>query len=133
MQYLTTYIVTLVVYVAIDGSWLSFMGARFYRPTLGDILLPGLKWPPALAFYLAYPAAALLLAILPAARQGSIAAALINGIVLGAIAYGTYDLTNFATLRNWTLQITLVDILYGAIASGIASAAGFFAAKMFSR
>ena len=45
------------------------------------------------------------------------------GLLFGAIAYATYDLTNYATLRNWTLQLTLVDIVYGALASAIAAAA----------
>ncbi|MFX5578596.1 DUF2177 family protein, partial [Acinetobacter baumannii] len=84
------------------------------------------------AFYLLYPIGVLVLAVLPALKSGSLAAAIGSGIVLGALCYGTYDLTNFATLRNWTLQITLVDIAYGAVVSGLVAAAGFWAARAVS-
>jgi uncharacterized membrane protein len=133
MWVLVCYVAMLVIYVVVDAAWLSVMAKLLYRPALGDILLPGLKWPPALIFYLIYPIGALALAVLPALRQGNLAAAVINGALFGAIAYATYDLTNFATLRNWTLQITLIDIFYGAVATALASAAGFWVGRLVSR
>jgi uncharacterized membrane protein len=132
MVYLAGYVVALVTFGAIDALWLSVMGPLLYRPTLGDILLAELRIGPAIAFYLVYPLGLLVLAVLPALKSGSLVAAIGSGIVLGAVCYATYDLTNFATLRNWTLQLTLLDITYGAIVSGLAAAVAFWAARAFS-
>ena len=73
---------------------------------------------PALAFYLLYPVGLVVFAIAPALKSGSLVDALLLGVLLGGITYATYDLTNFATLRNWTLQLTVIDILYGCIVAG---------------
>jgi uncharacterized membrane protein len=132
MVYLVGYVVALVVFGAIDALWLSVMGPWLYRPTLGDILLAELRIGPAIAFYLVYPIGLLMLAVLPALKSGSLAAAIGSGVVLGAVCYATYDLTNFATLRNWTLQITVLDIAYGAIVSGLAAAVAFWAVRAAS-
>lgn len=132
MVYLAGYVAALVLFGAVDALWLFLMGPALYRPTLGDILLAEVRLGPAIAFYLLYPLGVLVLAVLPALKSGSLAAAIGSGIVLGALCYGTYDLTNFATLRNWTLQITLVDIAYGAVVSGLVAAAGFWAARAVS-
>src|SRR5690242_522127 len=101
MDYLVGYVVALLAFGAIDALWLSVMGPLLYRPTLGDLLLAELRIGPAIAFYLVYPVGVLQLAVLPALKSGSMAAAIGSGLVLGAVCYSTYDLTNFATLRNW--------------------------------
>jgi uncharacterized membrane protein len=133
MSYLVGYVAILIVFGAIDAAWLSVMGPLLYRPTLGDILLGEIRLGPALAFYLLYPIGVLGLAVVPALRTDSTAAAFGSGLLLGAIAYATYDLTNFATLRNWTLQITVLDMAYGAVVSGIAAAAGIVAIRLAAR
>jgi uncharacterized membrane protein len=133
MSYVAIYAAILIVFIAVDATWLSVMGSILYRPTLGDILSPGLRWAPAVSFYLIYPIGALVLAVLPALRQGNLFAAIAHAALFGAIAYATYDLTNFATLRNWTLQITLIDIVYGAFATALASAVGFWVGQLVSR
>ena len=125
MSNLAAYLGVLVVFGAIDATWLTTMGAVLYRPALGDILAADLRVGPAIAFYLMYPIGVVMLAVLPGLRADSIISAVVHGALLGVIAYATYDLTNYATLRNWTLQITVVDIAYGAIASGVAAAAGY--------
>jgi uncharacterized membrane protein len=132
MVYLVGYIVALISFGVIDALWLSVMGPLLYRPTLGDILLVELRIAPAIAFYLVYPLGVLVLAVLPALKSNSVAAAIGLGVVLGAVCYATYDLTNFATLRNWTLQLTLLDIAYGAILSGLAAALAFWLARAVS-
>jgi uncharacterized membrane protein len=132
MIYLAGYVGALVSFGAIDAVWLRLMGPVLYRPTLGDILLAEVRLGPAIAFYLVYPIGVLVLAVLPALKPNSLAAAIGSGIILGAMAYATYDLTNFATLRNWTLQLTLLDIAYGAVITGFAAAASFLAARAVS-
>jgi uncharacterized membrane protein len=121
MAYLMAYIVVLVVFGIIDACWLTFMGPIVYRPALADILAPNLRIAPAIAFYLSYPIGVVVFAVVPGLRSGIASDALAPALLFGAIAYGTYDLTNYATLRNWTLQITLLDIVYGAFLSGIAA------------
>ncbi len=130
MQYIVMYVTALVVFVAIDAAWLSTTGNALYRPVLGDILLPSLRIAPAIFFYAIFPVGIVAFAALPALRAGAVGTALLWGLLFGAIAYATYDLTNYATLRNWNLQLTLVDIVYGALASAIAAAAATLVARL---
>lgn len=132
MVYVIAYATILIVYCAIDAVWLSVMAPRMYKPTLRDILLKDFRLAPAIVLYLAYPAGILVFATLPALDAGSARPALIYGALLGALAYATYDLTNYATLRNWTLLITVADIAWGAIASATAAAASYYAAKFIA-
>jgi uncharacterized membrane protein len=129
VTYLVAYLSALVVFGLVDAGWLSTMGNVLYRPLLGDLLAPTVRIAPAIAFYLLYPVGITVFAALPAFKSGSLSTALILGLLFGAIAYGTYDLTNQATLRVWPLQITLIDIAYGAVASGLAAMAAFAIAR----
>jgi uncharacterized membrane protein len=133
MSYLIAYIGVLVVFGAIDASWLSTMGPVLYRPALAEILAPNLRIAPAIAFYLMYPVGVVVFAVTPALRSGSIASAFVLAMLFGALAYATYDLTNYATLRVWTLQITVLDIVYGALASGIAAVAAVLLVRFTAR
>ncbi|MBY0380653.1 MAG: DUF2177 family protein [Xanthobacteraceae bacterium] len=133
MKYLVGYVSVLLIFGAVDAAWLSAMGRLLYRPTLGDILVEDVRLAPALAFYLIYPVGLLVFAVFPAMRENSAISAFGYGLLFGAIAYATYDLTNFATLRNWTLQITAIDIAYGALVSGIASLSGILVLRATSR
>lgn len=130
MFYLATYFAILVPFGLLDAAWLSLMGPRLYRPTLDAILLPGVNVAPAVAFYLIYPIGILVFAVLPALKTGSVATALVNGALFGVLAYATYDLTNYATLRHWTLQLTLADMAWGTVASGAAATAAFYLGRM---
>lgn len=122
MVYVVGYLCALLVFGAADAVWLSTVGPALYKPVLGDILLADVRLGPAVAFYAMYPVGILVFAVLPGLRSGSVGTALVLGLLLGAIAYATYDLTNYATLRNWSLQIVIVDVVYGAIATGAAAA-----------
>jgi uncharacterized membrane protein len=131
MIYAIAYLAILLPFGLLDAVWLSLMGPRLYKPTLGDILLANVNVPAAVSFYLLYPIGILVFATLPALKAGSVAPALIYAALFGALAYATYDLTNQATLRNWTLQLTLADMAWGAIASGLAGAASYYATRTF--
>ena len=130
MHYLIAYALSLVLFAVADVVWLMTMGARLYKQTLGDILLPDVNIAPAIAFYVIYPAGLVFFAVAPALRSEVPSDAILNGALFGFFAYATYELTNYATLRNWTLQITVVDIAYGAIVS--AAVAGAVAALLLS-
>lgn len=129
MQYVAAYVTALVVFVLIDATWLSIMGNMLYRPVLGDILLSSLKIGPAVAFYAMFPIGIVVFAVMPALKSGTVGTAVAYGLLLGAIAYGTYDLTNYATLRNWNLQVTVIDIVYGAVAVAVAGSVGTLATR----
>jgi uncharacterized membrane protein len=127
MIYITAYLSTLVAFVLCDMVWLGIMTSRFYRPTLGDIMLAGVNLPAGITFYLIYPAGLVYFAILPALKSGGLAQAMLGGALFGFFTYMTYDLTNQATLRNWTTQLTFVDAGWGTLLGAIAAAAGFWA------
>ena len=132
MNYAVAYFAILLPFGLLDAVWLSLMGPRLYRPTLGEILLTNVNVAPAIFFYLIYPVGILVYAVLPALKSNSAISALTYGALFGALAYATYDLTNHATLRNWTLQLTLTDMAWGAFASGVAAAAAFYLSRIAS-
>jgi uncharacterized membrane protein len=131
--YVAAYVVALLLFAGIDILWLTTMGAALYRSTLGDILLPAVRMPAVVAFYLLYPLGIVLLAVMPALRSGSAGTALIYGALLGLFTYATYDLTNFATLRNWTLKITVIDVVYGAVVVGVVTLLVYLVANWLER
>ncbi|MBM3543543.1 MAG: DUF2177 family protein [Alphaproteobacteria bacterium] len=133
LTYLAAYAIALVLFVALDIIWLMTMGASLYRATLGDILLPTVKIAPAIVFYLMFPIGIIVFAVAPALRAGSPLPALLYGALFGLLAYATYDLTNHATLKNWTLKITAIDIVYGAVVVGAVSTLTFYVLHWFGR
>lgn len=133
MALLAPYIAALLVFAIVDGAWLYVAGSQLYKPVLGDILAPDVRLGPAAAFYLLFPIGLTIFAIDPAIKSASLGTALLYGALFGFFTYATYDLTNFATLRNWTLQITLIDMAYGAAVSALAAAAGYWAATAWAR
>ncbi len=131
MTYAAGYLASLTVFLVIDFAWLSVMAPRFYKPTLGDIAIPGFNLAPAVVFYVLYPIGLLIFAISPALKSGSWATALLYGALFGFFTYATYDLTSQATLRNWTTSLTLVDVTWGTFLAAIAAVSGFLAASRF--
>jgi uncharacterized membrane protein len=121
---LVAYVVTLPVFVAIDFVWLSIMATTLYRPVMGDMLIADFRLAPAFAFYLIYVAGLTFLAIRPGLKKGSPGSAALHGIIVGFTAYATYDLTNQATLRQWSTALTLADLAWGSILSGTAALIG---------
>ena len=127
LTYATGYLAALVTFVAADMVWLATMAPRFYRPTLGDIAISGVNLPPAILFYAIYPVGVLIFAISPALKSDSLITAAVYGALFGFFTYATYDLTNHATLRNWTLPLTLVDVAWGTILAAFTSIVGVMA------
>ncbi len=129
MRWVASYLACFVVFVGVDFLWLSAMVGRVYRPTMGDIALANVNFPPAAAFYALYPIGLLTFAVVPAVKAQSLSAALIYGALFGFFSYATYDLTNQATLRNWTMQLSLIDIGWGTVLAACAAAVGYLAAS----
>ena len=89
------------------------------------------KMVPAIIFYLLYLVGVVVLAISPALREQSPMLAAGLGLLLGVVAYASYDLTNMATLKDWSMTLTLVDIAWGAVVTATSAVAGFYASRMF--
>jgi len=122
------YICTAVVFLLMDAAFLSLIGPRLYRPDIGPLLGDSVRAAPAILFYLLYIAGLVYFCVQPAQSAGW-TRALSAGIALGLVAYGTYDLTCQSVMRLWSWKITLVDLAWGAFASGVASTLGLLAAK----
>ena len=123
---------TAFVFLVIDAIWLGLIAASFYRRQLGDLMLDQPKLDIAALFYVGYTFAIVLLAAAPAARSGSLVQALLYGAVLGLAAYGTYDITNYATLKNWPQTMVVVDLIWGTVLTATAAAAGYAAYRYAS-
>ena len=128
---LLNYLLTLLVFFLIDMVWLGLVAKDFYRRHLGAMLSARVNWPAAILFYLLFIAGLLLFVIEPA--QGRAVQALWKGAVFGLIAYATYDLTNLATLKNWPLAVTLVDLVWGTVLGGAVSFFSVTLGRLFFR
>jgi uncharacterized membrane protein len=132
-RYIAAYLATLIAFAVLDFLWISTMANSLYRPVMKDMLLADFRLAPALVFYLLYAFGITFFAVLPALRGEALTQALLLGAVLGLVAYGTYDLTNFATLKNWDTKITAIDMVWGAFATALAAAAGYLATGFVER
>lgn len=117
---------TAIFILAIDAVWLGLVAKGFYRSQLGELMLASPRLSIAALFYVMYSAAVVILASAPAARSGSLSDALLLGAILGFAAYGTYDITNLATLKNWPAVMSLVDMAWGTVLTAFAAAAGYW-------
>ncbi|MBZ0124149.1 MAG: DUF2177 family protein [Roseovarius sp.] len=129
MQIAVLYTVTALVFLALDAVMLRLVLRPLFERHLGSWLLDDIRWGPAIGFYLLYVAGLIWLVSLPALRSGSLAQALLGGAILGAMAYGTYEFTNYATLRAWSAQMVAVDLAWGTILTGFSAWAGVTIAR----
>ena len=120
-QTLILYLITLVVFFAIDMIWLGVVAKGFYRRHLGSMLSPKVNWAAAVLFYLLFIVGLLVFAVKPALAAGNSHKALILGALLGLISYATYDLSNLATMKDWPLMVTIVDLVWGTVLGGAVS------------
>ncbi|SAL45767.1 hypothetical protein AWB67_01951 [Caballeronia terrestris] len=124
--------VAAVVFLVLDGLWLGVIGRGLYQREIGALLLEQPNFGAAAVFYVLYIGAMTYFCVMPGIAESSAARALINGVLFGAIAYATYDLTNLATLKGWSTTIVIVDIAWGAFATAVASAAAVAVSARFA-
>ncbi len=132
VYYIKLYFVTLAAFLAIDAVWLALVARTFYRRYLDWLMAANPNWIAALAFYLLFVVGVLVFVVIPGVEDGSLRTTLLKGALFGLIAYGTYDLTNQATVKNWPLTITAVDMVWGTALSVAVSYIGFVAGKWLS-
>ncbi len=131
ITYAVAYGATLLVFVAADMIWLGTTASRIYRPALGDIAAPDVRLVPAVVFYVLYPAGLVIFAVAGGLKSGSALSTVSYGALFGFFTYATYDLSNYATLRNWTLPLTLIDVAWGTALGALAALAGHLLAAYF--
>ena len=132
MIHVWLYIVTASVFLALDVVMLKKVMYPLFSSNIGPMMLEDLRIGPAAVFYLFYVMGVVWFVSIPALNVGSIAQAFFAGAVLGALAYGTYVFTNFATLKGWTAQMVMVDVIWGAVLTGTSAAVGVAVTKLFT-
>jgi uncharacterized membrane protein len=115
------YGVAFIAFIAIDLIWLGVIASDIYRKYLGYIMRPSPNWGAAIVFYAIYLAGLVFFVINPAIEKQSWKFALFAGMFFGLITYATYDLTNLATIRDWPLFITVIDLIWGTALGGLVS------------
>lgn len=129
---LTAYVSCLLAMLAIDAVWLGLTIKRFYAPRIGHLMAESPRLGPAAVFYLLYVLGITVLVVIPALReQAGLLRVFLTGALLGLMAYGTYDLTNQATLKDWPLTVTVVDLCWGALLTGTVSVISAFCTRVF--
>ena len=127
--YLKLYALTIPVFFIIDLLWLGVIAKGFYQKNLKYILRPDVNWTAAIIFYLAYIVGILIFAVLPGIERNSWHYAALWGALYGFFTYATYELTNLALIKDWPLNIVIVDILWGVILCTVVATLSFYIAK----
>ena len=129
MYYLKLYFATLIAFFAIDMVWLGFVARTFYRKHLGFLMAPKPNWLAALIFYLLFIVGVLVFVVVPGLDDDSLKTTLLRAALFGLITYATYDLTNLATVKDWPVLVTVVDLTWGVVLSVAVSCVGFVVGK----
>ncbi len=124
------YVLTLVIFLALDAVWLSQAAGKLYRPTLGDVLLESFRIAPAVIFYLLQVVGIMYFVMVPAQQSGAWTTATLNGALFGLFTYATYDLTNYATVRLWSLQLTVLDMIWGTVVTAVSATLAFWLSNL---
>jgi len=120
-MFIKLFLIALPVFFVIDMIWLVLVAKKFYNRHLGFLMRPDINWYAAGLFYLLFIAGLVVFVISPAVEKHSLLHALLYGALFGLITYATYDLTNLATLRDWPMLVTVVDLLWGMVLSASVS------------
>jgi uncharacterized membrane protein len=114
-MFIKLFFIALPVFFIIDMVWLVLVAKRFYQEQIGFLMKPDINWLAAIIFYLLFIAGLVVFVISPAVEKHSWVHALIFGALFGLITYATYDLTNLATLKDWPILVTVVDLIWGSV------------------
>ena len=114
-MFIKLFLVAFLVFLVIDLIWLGLVAKKFYRKHLGFLMSDDVNWIAAIVFYIIFIVGNVLFVIAPALEAESFRHALLYGALFGFVTYATYDLTNLATLKNWPIVITIVDLIWGTV------------------
>lgn len=130
MQSLYLYLISVPIFFAVDMVWLGLVAKNFYVSQIGHLMGP-VNWPAAILFYLIFLVGLVIFAIQPAFLAGSVGKALLFGALFGFFTYATYDLTNLATLKDWPVLVSIVDMVWGTVLGAVVSAVTVTVARYF--
>ncbi len=131
-KWVIAYISAAIVFGILDAIWLRWAGPNLYEPVIGEIMAENFRIAPAAAFYLVYLAGMCWFAIKPGLESGQVSTALLNGAILGAVCYATFDLTSQAVFKVWATHISVADILWGTFVTGTSAAIATWVTLKFS-
>jgi uncharacterized membrane protein len=124
-----SYLAALAALAVLDALWLGVVSREFYKARLGQLLLDRPLWSVAILFYLIHAAGIAVFAVPPAVAAGTWTAAALYGALFGFCVYAAYDITNLATLRGWPMAVSLVDLVWGTVATAAATFAAFLVVR----
>ena len=130
--YLIAYLAAVVAFIIIDGLWLGIVAKNFYASQMGDLLRKDFLVAPAALFYLAYAAGLVFLAVRPTQPDLSLLNVAAYGAIVGFMAYGTYDMTNLSTVRNWPVAMSIVDLSWGTVLSASVATVSAVSVRYFT-
>lgn len=122
------YLIALPVFFAVDMLWLGLVAKGFYQKQIGFLMKPDVNWLAAIIFYLLFIAGLVVFVVQPAFEKKLFSEIVFKGVLFGLVTYATYDLTNLATVKNWPLMVTVVDLVWGMTLSTSVSAISYFIA-----
>jgi uncharacterized membrane protein len=129
-KFIISAVSALVTMLVIDFVWLVVISKDFYADNIGHLTANSPNLVPALIFYLIYVTALTILVVLPSLdKQDRYLKVFGLGLLLGLLAYGTYDLTNQAVLKDWPIIVTVVDMLWGMLLTGTVTLVAYFSTK----
>jgi uncharacterized membrane protein len=126
MKFLVAYLITAAVFLIIDYIWLGFVMKDYFQEQLGHLMREDVQLGIAALFYLFYAGGIVLFAVAPAMESGGWMKAAMLGAVLGFLAYGTYDVTNAATLKDWPVMMSVIDVAWGTTLTAVTAAVGYW-------
>ena len=125
---LKLYLIALPTFFVIDMIWLGLVAKKFYQEQIGFLMKSNINCVAALAFYFLFILGLVVFVVRPAVDSGSWLKLIVLGALFGLITYATYDLTNLATLKDWPLLVTVVDLIWGMVLATSVSAITYFIA-----
>jgi len=132
-MFIKLYFIALPVFFVIDMVWIGLVAKNFYREQIGFLMKTDINWLAAIIFYLLFIAGLVAFVILPALEKDSWTHTLLFGAFFGLVTYATYDLTNLATVKDWPLLVTIVDLTWGMVLSVVVSFVTYFIAVKIGR
>jgi uncharacterized membrane protein len=130
-MFIKLFLIALPVFFVIDMVWLVLVAKKFYQSQIGFLMRPDINWVAAIIFYLLFISGLVIFVISPAVGKNSWVHAILFGALFGLITYATYDLTNLATLKDWPILVTVVDLIWGTVlAASISGITYFIAGKI---
>lgn len=127
-MFVKLYLIALPVFFAVDMLWLGLIAKGFYQKQIGFLMKPDVNWLAAIIFYLLFIAGLVVFVVQPAFEKKLFSEIVFKGVLFGLVTYATYDLTNLATVKNWPLMVTVVDLVWGMTLSTSVSAISYFIA-----